>query len=105
MTELSQDEFTVLLLAAEGESLAPIGRWKAPILSLTGIGFMQRDDDVNFSITVEGRRACEQRNLDDDKELRRLLAGNTKTIEARALPYEEDSEGPLLAEELKDGGT
>jgi len=51
MSELSQDEFTVLLIAAEGESMIPIGRWKAPILALTDRGFMRKDDDVNFSIT------------------------------------------------------
>ena len=103
MSELSQDEFTVLLIAAEGESMCPIGRWRAPILSLTNRGLMTRNDGFNYGITAEGRKACEQRNEDDDKALRALLARDPKTIEA--LPIEEDSEGPLLAEELKNGGT
>lgn len=98
--ELSQDEFTVLLLAVEGESMIPIGRWKAAVLALTERGLMRKNDEVNYEITAEGRKACEQRNEDDDKSLRDLLARNLKTIEGRA---EEDSESPLLAEELKDG--
>lgn len=101
--ELSQDEFTILLLAAEGESMIPMGRWKAPILALTERGLMHKNDEVNYAITDSGRAVCAKRNEQDDADLRRLLEGNTKTIEGRALSYEEDSEGPLLAEELKDG--
>ena len=103
MSELSQDEFTVLLIAVEGESMIPIGRWRAPILALADRGLMKRNDGFNYGITPEGRKACEQRNFDDDKALRDLLG--KKQIEAEALPIEEDSEGPLLAEELKNGGT
>ena len=93
---LTADEFVVLMLAAEGESMIPIGRWKQPILALTERGLMKKNDAVNYAITAEGRKACDQRNADDDTDLRRLL-------ERKTIPHEEDSEGPLLAEELKDG--
>ena len=43
MTELSIDEQTVLLIAAEGERLIPIGRWKEPIDSLFAKGFLVRE--------------------------------------------------------------
>lgn len=102
---LTQDEFTLLLIAAEGESMMPIGRWKEPLLALTERGLMHKNDEANYEITAEGRKACDERNADDDKSLRALLERNSKTIEARAMSYEEDSEGPLLTEELKDGGT
>lgn len=102
MSELTQDEFTVLLIAAEGESMIPIGRWKWSILSLTERGLMRKNDDVNYAITEEGKNACKDRDEADDKALRDLLARNSKAIEARA---EEESVEPLLAEELKDGGT
>ena len=105
MNELSIDEFTVLLLANEGESMIPIGMWKKPILALTERGLMRKNDEVNYEITAAGRSACDKINADDDRALHDLLARRDKTIEARAVPFEEDSEGPLLAEELKDGGT
>ena len=84
MSELTEDEFTCLLLAAEGEYLAPIGRWKAPILALTSRGLMQKIDEVNYVVTEDGRRACEERNQADEREMRELLARNQKTIEAGA---------------------
>ena len=99
MPELSQDEFTVLLLADKGESMIPIGRWKTPILALTERGLMQRNDEVNYGITLAGREACAERDREDDAAMLRLLEGNSKTIEARANEIEVE---PLIAEELKD---
>ena len=84
MSELTEDEFTCLLLAAEGEYLAPIGRWKVPILALTSRGLMQKIDMVNYVVTEDGRRACEERNSEDERALFEVLEGNKKTIEARA---------------------
>ena len=84
MSELTEDEFTCLLLAAEGEYLAPIGRWKVPILTLTSRGLMQKIDEVNYVVTADGRRACEERNSEDERALSSLLESNKKTIEARA---------------------
>ena len=100
---LTADEFVVLMLAAEGESMIPIGRWKQPILALTERGLMQMNDEVNYAITQAGIAAVAERNEDDEQALRALLARNSKAVEARAVPREEDSEGPLLADELKDG--
>lgn len=102
MSDLTQDEFTILLIADGGVSMAPIGRWKASILSLTEKGLMQRLDDVNYTITDEGRAAREARDEEDDIAIRGALSRSQKTIEGQAEP-EEDSEGPLLAEELKNG--
>ena len=84
MSELTEDEFTCLLLAAEGEYLAPIGRWKAPILALTSRGLMRKIDMVNYVVTEDGRRACEERNAEDERALSSILESNKKTIEARA---------------------
>lgn len=83
MSNLSQDEFTVLLLAAEGESMIPIGRWKAPILALTERGLMKCNDQVNYAITLEGRKACAERNNEDDALLRPLLEGAARLNNAR----------------------
>lgn len=97
MQALTQDEFTILLLAEKGESMIPIGRWKKPILELTERGLMRRFDEVNYGITLEGREAVAERNAKDEGDLRCLLAGNSKTIEARD-PIDEP-----FTEELKNG--
>ena len=101
-SELSQDEFTVLLLAAEGESLAPIGRWKVPILALTERGLMRRNDEVNYAITDRGREVCAETDAAYDADIRFLLEGHSKTIEGRAIE-EESAPETGIAEELKDG--
>ena len=75
MNELTSDEFTVLLLAEKGESMIPIGRWKEPILSLAGKGLLQKNDEVNYAITLAGREACAERNRADEGDLSKLLGG------------------------------
>ena len=94
MSDLTQDEFTVLLIAAEGESMMPIGRWKEPLLALTERGLMLKNDGFNYVITALGRKAVTDRNDNDDADLRRLMNGKVIDVEI---------EEPLLAEELKNG--
>ena len=60
MADLSQDELTVLMIAAQGESMMPIGRWEAPIESLVHKGYLRREDRFNNYITDQGRKAAEQ---------------------------------------------
>ena len=96
MSDLTQDEFTVLLIAAEGESMMPIGRWKEPLLALTERGLMLKNDGFNYVITALGRKAVTDRNDNDDADLRRLMNGKVIDVEI---------EEPLLAEELKNGGS
>lgn len=83
MSNLSQDEFTVLLLAAEGESMIPIGRWEAPILALAERGLLHKNDQVNYAITLEGRKACAERNREDNALLRPLLESAGRINNAR----------------------
>lgn len=71
MTDLSQDELTVLLIAAKGEPMIPIGRWKAPTESLIARGYMQPhkhpgDPTGHFNnyITAAGQAAVE--SADDE---------------------------------------
>lgn len=67
MANLSRDEETVLLIAAKGERMMPIGRWKAPVETLTAKGLLTTqpnpgDPTGNFNcvITAAGREAVEQ---------------------------------------------
>jgi hypothetical protein len=67
MTELSQDELTILMIAATGEPMMPIGRWEQPAKSLVAKGLLKphpRAGDptghFNLHITPEGAAAAEQ---------------------------------------------
>lgn len=58
MPDLTQDELTVLLIADEGASMIPIGRWEVPLKNLATKGLMQRLDNSNYVITEAGRQAA-----------------------------------------------
>lgn len=67
---LSDDEFTVLMIAAEGESMMPIGRWQAPVENLVARGYLRQLDRFNNVITTEGRKAIGERNAEDESAIR-----------------------------------
>ena len=76
MTDLSTDEQTVLLIAAQGERLMPIGRWKEPIDSLFAKGFLVRERHpgdptgyFNNVISPAGRAAVDALDTEFDKVL------------------------------------
>lgn len=62
MTQLSDDEFTVLLIAAEGESMMPLGRWEQPVERLVELGYLERADKFNNYITPAGKAAVAEHN-------------------------------------------
>ena len=82
MTDLSQDELTVLLIAAEGESMMAIGRWEAPINSLVEKGFLTKGDKFNARITLAGRMAAKK---DEDANYAAMLETGTKINNARTV--------------------
>jgi hypothetical protein len=65
MSDLSDDEFSVLMIAAENQSMMPIGRWERPVESLVAKGYLQRHDKFNNTITPAGRSALQKRERDD----------------------------------------
>lgn len=76
MTDLSQDELTVLMIAATGEPMMPIGRWEAPAKSLVAKGFLKPHahpgdptGHFNLRITPEGVTAAEQGEDDTYKQV------------------------------------
>ena len=80
MKELTPDEKTVLLIAAEGAPMAPIGRWEAPTKSLIEKGFMKPrphpgDPTGHFNqhITVKGQAALKAAELQDDQAYADLI--------------------------------
>lgn len=72
-TDLLDDEYTCLMIMAQGESLAAIGRWEKACCSLVEKGLAIRHDKFNHSITDAGRQACGEREQADDDALRRLV--------------------------------
>lgn len=72
MSELTQDERTVLMIAAEGESMMAIARWEAPTESLVAKGLMQRADKFNNFITPAGREALKGIEQADDANFREI---------------------------------
>lgn len=70
MSDLTQDELTVLMIAAGGESMIAIARWKQPIESLIQKGYMvpQGSDNFNCVITEAGRQACAGQEQQDEAD-------------------------------------
>jgi hypothetical protein len=59
MAPLTDDERVVLMIAASGQSMIPIGRWEGSIRALHARGFLQKLDEVNYAITPAGRAASD----------------------------------------------
>ena len=72
MANLTDDEFTVLMIA-EDNSIAPLGRWKEPVLSLAKRGLLERYNEVNYGITLAGKEVRAARDASDEGEMLRLL--------------------------------
>ena len=80
---LTDDEYAILMIAAEGRSMIPIGRWEKPVNDLVARGLMIRHDPANNTISPAGREALEQRERDDVDAIR---AVNQKMERAQAAP-------------------
>lgn len=98
MPDLTNDELTLLMLADNGEFLAPIGRWKPSILALTEKGFLRKVNDVNYVITPAGSAARSAGEQAADQALVDVLESRKAPAEAGEAPTEFG-----IAEELKNG--
>jgi len=77
---LSSDERTVLLIAAQGEPMMPIGRWRAPAEHLVELKLLKATPHAgdptgffNLRITTEGRKAVAEVEAEDDQALRDMV--------------------------------
>ena len=80
MSELTDDELTVLMIAARGESLMAIGRWEKPVKDLNAKALLLSIDSVNYVITDAGRTAAAQGESDADDMLARGIIGKHNQI-------------------------
>ncbi len=87
---LTPDELTVLLIAAEGEPIMPIGRWRAPAESLVAKGLLQPRPHAgdptgffNLHITAVGKTQADQEESDFDGQLRTMIDVNNQIVHAQ----------------------
>jgi hypothetical protein len=87
VTDLSDDEMTVLMIADRGEALMPIGRWKEPVTALWGRGFLHAnptpgdpDGMHNCTITHAGRQALKRQ---EDEPYQQVIETSGKIARAR----------------------
>jgi len=97
--DLSQDEQTVLLIAAEGEWMAPIGRWKDPTLSLAEKGLLSRGDDFNYCITPAGRTQAKRLDQATQSTLVEMTS-DAAVVQGRIRDFAEQA-AQLLAQAAK----
>lgn len=74
MSNLTDHERAVLMLAAEGKSMIPIGIWEKPILNLTVLGLLKKFDSVNYGITDAGRKILDSAQAEEDADFKQAFA-------------------------------
>ena len=77
---LTSDEQTVLIIAAKGEPMMPIGRWRDAATMLVAKGFLKPrphagdpDGFFNLHVTAAGQAAAEQLEKADDAALGEMI--------------------------------
>ena len=81
MIILTDDERTVLMITDRGESLAAIGRWEQPVEHLVEIGYLQRHDKFNNTITEAGRLALnDEQEIVDTAAAKALIAASNMRV-------------------------
>jgi len=90
MPDLTQDELTVLLIAAKDEPMMPIGRWRAPAESLIAKGLLQPRPHAgdttgffNLRITAAGKAQAAQAKSDFDGQFRTMIDVNNQIHHAQ----------------------
>ena len=90
MSDLTDDEFSLLEIASHGESMIPIGRWERPLKSLADKGMMFAADTANYVITESGRAALTGHKDDVDTAwAKAAIAARNGAAEQRAVAQTE----------------
>lgn len=74
---LTNDEMSVLMIAAKGEYMLAIGHWQQPVQALCRKGFMKCEliaGGPQYTITDAGRKAMEQ---GDDENIRSMIEASS----------------------------
>lgn len=82
MSNLTDDEYTVAMLAHQGQYLAPIGRWEKPIRDMHARGLLNKIDDSNYIANQATRAALMKHEEGIDNEFRRAIEANNNIANA-----------------------
>ena len=88
---VTDDEFTVLMIAAKGEYMLPIGRWKLPIEALTERGLMvgqHLNGGLQYTITRAGKAAITEREQEENKQIGQLIERSNSVVVVKKLAEE-----------------
>lgn len=82
MSDLTDDELTVLTLAAQGAPMIPIGRWKAPAEKLIRLGYLQPTPSAgdpsggfNLQATEKGKALALSQHQEEEARQDEALRG------------------------------
>src|ERR1700687_2208975 len=78
MSDLTEDEVTVLMITQEGGKIAAIARWEKPCNSLVAKGLLFRHDKFNHSLTAAGKKALATQEKATDQAL--VAANNAVAV-------------------------
>ncbi len=101
---MTDDEMTVLMIASQGESMIPIGRWETPIRALTERGLMRSFDSVNYVITDAGTKAMQAEEREREGDFARALPKTPEalhvdmTIRERNIVFDLTYDGNFMAD-------
>lgn len=106
MSDLTEDEFTILTIAAHGEPMMPIGRWKPAAESLVARGYLRGSPSpqdpsgmFNLHITPEGTKVQIEADKGMDAVFGQMLRSSS---EIRKLQKKARSSAEQIAVQIVD---
>lgn len=73
--QLTDDEYSVLMIVAEGGTIGPIGHWEKPVKALHMRGLLYQHNAWNYGKTEAGEKALAEREKEYDAQLGQILTG------------------------------
>jgi len=73
---ITDDEFSVLMIAARGEYMLAIGHWEQPTRHLEAEGLLKKEmlnGGWQYTITDAGRAAIREREQEEDRQLGAII--------------------------------
>lgn len=75
---LTDDEYTVLMLVEQGQTIGPIGRWEKPVKDLHSRGLLNQFNAWNYGKTDAGSAVLAEHEKGVDIDLALVLSGTNR---------------------------
>lgn len=78
---ITDDEFSILMIAAQGQYMLPIGRWKPSIEALGARGLLKCEmlnGGPQYTITEVGREAIKDREREEDRQIGAVIEAGSR---------------------------